>query len=54
MKQLHAPIITHSQIYIDKGESAWTTRFGIVAKDGDSLVPEAEKTQPDGMCVYAS
>ncbi|KAI7880611.1 hypothetical protein K492DRAFT_216544 [Lichtheimia hyalospora FSU 10163] len=32
----------------DKGESAWTTRFGIVAKDGDSLVPEAEKTQPDG------
>ncbi|CDH49010.1 hypothetical protein RO3G_01770 [Lichtheimia corymbifera JMRC:FSU:9682] len=32
----------------DKGDSAWTTRFGIVAKDGDSLVPESEKTQPDG------
>lgn len=37
-------------IYIDKGDSAWTTRFGIVAKDGDSLVPESEKTQPDGKC----
>ncbi|CDS05774.1 hypothetical protein LRAMOSA08302 [Lichtheimia ramosa] len=30
------------------GESAWTTRFGIVAKDGDTLVPEPEKTQPTG------
>ncbi|CDH57083.1 predicted protein [Lichtheimia corymbifera JMRC:FSU:9682] len=30
------------------GETAWTTRFGIVAKDGDTLVPEQEKTQSTG------
>lgn len=35
-------------IHIAAGETAWTTRFGIVAKDGDTLVPEPEKTQPTG------
>ncbi|KAI9323671.1 hypothetical protein BX666DRAFT_1889237 [Dichotomocladium elegans] len=33
------------------GESAWTTRFGIVAKDGDTLAAEPEKTQPNGQAI---
>ena len=38
-------------IHVAAGETAWTTRFGIVAKDGDTLVPEQEKTQSTG--IYA-
>ncbi|KAI7855899.1 hypothetical protein BDC45DRAFT_505020 [Circinella umbellata] len=32
----------------DKGEKAWTTRFAIVAQDGETPAPEPEKTQPNG------
>ncbi|KAG2218481.1 hypothetical protein INT45_011662 [Circinella minor] len=32
----------------DKGEKAWTTRFAIVAQDGQTPAPEPEKTQPNG------
>ncbi|KAI9255217.1 hypothetical protein BDA99DRAFT_155703 [Phascolomyces articulosus] len=32
----------------DKGETAWTTRFAIVAQDGATPAPEPEKTQPNG------
>ncbi|KAI9312844.1 hypothetical protein BX666DRAFT_1982485 [Dichotomocladium elegans] len=33
------------------GVAAWTTRFGIVAKAGDALVPETETVQPDGPAI---
>ncbi|ORE09521.1 hypothetical protein BCV72DRAFT_254813 [Rhizopus microsporus var. microsporus] len=31
-----------------QGDQAWTTRFGIVAANGDKLTPEPQQTQPTG------
>ena len=32
----------------EKGENTWTTRFAVVAQDGETPAPEPEKTQPNG------